>query len=415
MTVLANEQVIDGKGWRSGAPVERRKLSQWFLKITDFADDLLDGLKTLDEWPEKVRLMQENWIGKSRGLQFRFRLAQPVEDGESIEVFTTRPDTIFGASFVAVAADHPIAAGDRRTGSGGGQVHRRVPRGRHQRGRHRNRGEERLSDAGRSRPSARPRMAAAGVHRELRADGLWHRRDVRRSRPRPARFRVCEAISSADQTRRCGERRARFRADRRRGRTGAGNRGKLPVSRRIDDRTGRGRGHPPRRGGGLGPRHRPVSPARLGRVAPALLGHADPDHPLPGMRAGRGAARPAARHPARGRELRRSGQPARPPSDLEARRMPVVRRPGDARDRHARHLRRFELVFHPLREPARRQAVRSRGGRRVAAGRAIYRRRRACDPAPALRALLDAGAAADREDRHRRAVQGPVHARHGHA
>jgi len=109
MTVLANEQVIDGKGWRSGAPVERRKLAQWFLRITQFADELLDGLKTLDQWPDKVRLMQENWIGKSRGLQFRFRLAQPVTGLAHVEVFTTRPDTIFGASFVAVAADHPIA------------------------------------------------------------------------------------------------------------------------------------------------------------------------------------------------------------------------------------------------------------------------------------------------------------------
>jgi leucyl-tRNA synthetase len=109
MTVLANEQVIDGRGWRSGAPVERRKLAQWFLKITDFAEELLDGLTQLDDWPDKVRLMQENWIGKSKGLDFRFRLAEPVGGIESIEVFTTRPDTIFGASFVAVAADHPIA------------------------------------------------------------------------------------------------------------------------------------------------------------------------------------------------------------------------------------------------------------------------------------------------------------------
>src|SRR5919112_1877779 len=109
MTVLANEQVIDGRGWRSGAPVERRKLAQWFLKITDFADDLLEGLKHLDQWPEKVRLMQENWIGKSRGLQFRFRLAEPVGGIDQVEVFTTRPDTIFGSSFVALAADHPIA------------------------------------------------------------------------------------------------------------------------------------------------------------------------------------------------------------------------------------------------------------------------------------------------------------------
>ncbi|MCB5425574.1 leucine--tRNA ligase [Altererythrobacter sp. CC-YST694] len=104
-TVLANEQVIDGRGWRSGALVEKRKLSQWFLKITDFAQELLDGLGSLEHWPEKVKLMQENWIGKSQGLQFAFTLS----DGEKLEVYTTRPDTIFGASFVAVAADHPVA------------------------------------------------------------------------------------------------------------------------------------------------------------------------------------------------------------------------------------------------------------------------------------------------------------------
>ena len=109
MTVLANEQVIDGKGWRSGAPVERRKLSQWFLKITDFAEDLLDGLATLDQWPDKVRLMQENWIGKSQGLRFRFALQQPAGGQDGLEVFTTRPDTIYGASFAAIALDHPIA------------------------------------------------------------------------------------------------------------------------------------------------------------------------------------------------------------------------------------------------------------------------------------------------------------------
>ncbi|WP_170003630.1 leucine--tRNA ligase [Pseudopontixanthobacter vadosimaris] len=105
MTVLANEQVIDGKGWRSGAEVEKRKLNQWFLKITDFADDLLNGLGDLENWPDKVRLMQENWIGKSRGLEFSFDLA----NGEHLPVYSTRPDTIFGASFVAVAADHPLA------------------------------------------------------------------------------------------------------------------------------------------------------------------------------------------------------------------------------------------------------------------------------------------------------------------
>ena len=106
MTVLANEQVIDGKGWRSGAQVERRKLSQWFLKITDFADELIDGLDGLENWPDKVKLMQANWIGRSPGLHCTFPF---VGSGEGIGVFTTRPDTMFGASFIAVAADHPVA------------------------------------------------------------------------------------------------------------------------------------------------------------------------------------------------------------------------------------------------------------------------------------------------------------------
>ncbi|MBI1237935.1 MAG: leucine--tRNA ligase [Alphaproteobacteria bacterium] len=109
-TVLANEQVIDGRGWRSGALVETRKLTQWFLRITEFADELLDALKTLDRWPEKVRVMQENWIGRSEGLRFQFRVTNaPRPEAETIDVFTTRPDTIFGASFCALAPDHPVS------------------------------------------------------------------------------------------------------------------------------------------------------------------------------------------------------------------------------------------------------------------------------------------------------------------
>jgi leucyl-tRNA synthetase len=105
-TVLANEQVIDGRGWRTGALVEKRKLSQWFLKITHFADDLLDAIASLDRWPEKVRLMQENWIGKSYGCRFFFHLSH---DYPRLEVFTTRPDTLYGASFVAISPQHPLA------------------------------------------------------------------------------------------------------------------------------------------------------------------------------------------------------------------------------------------------------------------------------------------------------------------
>ncbi|MXQ09442.1 leucine--tRNA ligase [Alphaproteobacteria bacterium GH1-50] len=106
MTVLANEQVIDGKGWRSGAEVERRELTQWFFKISDFSEELLDAIDGLDDWPEKVKLMQRNWIGKSRGLQFAF---ESVDGGDPIEVYTTRPDTLMGASFVGISPDHPLA------------------------------------------------------------------------------------------------------------------------------------------------------------------------------------------------------------------------------------------------------------------------------------------------------------------
>jgi leucyl-tRNA synthetase len=111
MTVLANEQVIDGKGWRSGAPVELRDLTQWFFKITSMAQDLLDGLDTLDRWPDKVKLMQSNWIGRSEGLLLRWQVAAGTAAAveTELEVYTTRPDTIFGASFMAIAADHPMA------------------------------------------------------------------------------------------------------------------------------------------------------------------------------------------------------------------------------------------------------------------------------------------------------------------
>lgn len=104
-TVLANEQVVDGRGWRSGALVEKKNLKQWFLKITDFAEELLNDLDTLTGWPEKVRIMQEKWIGKSEGAKVIFKVANSSEE---IEIFTTRPDTLFGASFLAVAANHPV-------------------------------------------------------------------------------------------------------------------------------------------------------------------------------------------------------------------------------------------------------------------------------------------------------------------
>ena len=107
-TVLANEQVIDGKGWRSGAVVERRKLSQWFFNITKFSSELLDGLKKLDEWPNKVKVMQKNWVGRSYGCEVKFDI-ENSKNVSSIRCFTTRPDTLFGMSFLAVSIDHPLS------------------------------------------------------------------------------------------------------------------------------------------------------------------------------------------------------------------------------------------------------------------------------------------------------------------
>jgi len=109
MTVLANEQVIDGKGWRSGAAVERRELTQWFFKISDYSEELLTAIDGLKDWPEKVRLMQANWIGKSRGLQFAFETVGAPAGFAQLEVYTTRPDTLMGASFAAISPDHPLA------------------------------------------------------------------------------------------------------------------------------------------------------------------------------------------------------------------------------------------------------------------------------------------------------------------
>ena len=106
-TVLANEQVIDGRGWRSGAIVEQKKIPQWFIRITDYAQELLDEMDHLPGWPEKVKTMQRNWIGRSEGIEIKFARAA---DQAPLTVYTTRPDTLMGVTYVAVAADHPLAA-----------------------------------------------------------------------------------------------------------------------------------------------------------------------------------------------------------------------------------------------------------------------------------------------------------------
>jgi leucyl-tRNA synthetase len=107
-TVLANEQVIDGRGWRSGALVERREIPQWYIRITDYAEELLADLDTLEHWPEQVKTMQRNWIGKSRGVTLRFDLPEAIAGYTDVEVYTTRPDTLLGVTYLCLAAEHPI-------------------------------------------------------------------------------------------------------------------------------------------------------------------------------------------------------------------------------------------------------------------------------------------------------------------
>ena len=195
-TVLANEQVIDGRGWRSGAVVEQRELTQWFFKITDYSQELLDALDKLDRWPEKVRLMQKNWIGRSEGLLVRFALdPKTTPAGETeLEVFTTRPDTLFGAKFMALAPDHPLAAAAARKNPKLAAIHRGMPAPRHRAGRDRYRREDGLRHRHHGAASVRPGVEAAGLRRQFHPHGLRHRRHLRLPGARPARPRLRQQI-----------------------------------------------------------------------------------------------------------------------------------------------------------------------------------------------------------------------------
>ena len=196
MTVLANEQVIDGRGWRSGAIVEQKEMNQWVFKITKYSQELLDALDGLDRWPDRVKVMQRNWIGRSEGLLIRFALdAATTPAGESeLRIFTTRPDTLFGAKFMAISADHPLAQAAAAKNPETRRVHRRDQTDRHRAGDHRHRGEAGVRHRHPRHPSVRPDLETAGLCRQLRADGIRHRRDLRLPGARPARPRLRQQI-----------------------------------------------------------------------------------------------------------------------------------------------------------------------------------------------------------------------------
>ena len=209
-TVLANEQVIDGRGWRSGAPVEKREIPGYYLRITDYADELLGAVQNdLPGWPERVRLMQENWIGKSEGLRFAFPHKIAGADGQLIQdgklyVFTTRADTIMGVTFCAVAPEHPLAThaaasnpGWPPSSSNASSAARLGGNGHARKGRHAHRPVRHAPDHGRR---------GRGLGRQLRAHDLRRRRRHGRAGARRARFRLRAQVPAADPPGRGGGR-----------------------------------------------------------------------------------------------------------------------------------------------------------------------------------------------------------------
>ena len=351
----------------------------------------------LDRWPDKVRLMQENWIGKSTGARVRFALAERRRI--EVEVFTTRPDTIFGASFVAIAPDHPLAPALARENPDARRVHRRVPARRHQRGRDRDRRRSSASTpASRCRHPLDPDVAAAGLHRQFRADGLWHRRDLRLPGARPARLRIRPQIRPAGHPGRAAARRRRRDASRSATRPMSAT-GRLFNPRFLDGldvESGKRRVDRRAEAAGWGSGKTTWRLRDWGVSRQRYWGTPIPIIHCAACGVGAGAARPAAGRAARGRRLstcRATRSTAIRPGSMSTARAAAApaRRETDTLDTFVE----FSWYFIRFAEPAGGPAVRPRRGRALAAGRPIYRRRRACDPAPALRALLDPGAAAD--------------------
>ena len=410
-TVLANEQVIDGRGWRSGAPVERRKLAQWFLQDHRLQRGAARGAgrprALAREGPGHAGALDRPLGRRPRAVQDRRprRRSRGVHDpaGHAVrrELHGDR-----GRS--------PLERGARRGRPRARGVRRRMRRDHHQRGGARARREGRL----RYRPLLPApldrRGRAAGLRRQLRAHGVRHRRHLRLPGARPARSRVRPQIRPAGDPRGpAAGRRCRELRDRRRGVSGRWPDDQFRLPRRARRGGRQGARHRAPRGVRRRPRRDHVSAARLGRLAAALLGLPDPGDPLRCLRHRAGAARAAAGDPARGHRARPAGQPLGASPDLEGGRLPALRRAGQARDRHLRHLRRELLVLPALLLARRRGRVRARRGRLLDAGRPVYRRRRARRAAPALLALLRARAEEVRLPRLRRAVRRPVHPGHG--
>ncbi len=419
-TVLANEQVIDGRGWRSGAEVEQREMPQWYFRITKYSDDLLSAIDKLDRWPEKVRTMQRNWIGRSEGLLVRFALdPKTTPKGESeLEVFTTRPDTLFGAKFMALAPDHPLAtaaaaknpklaefiAECKRHGTAAAIIETAEKQG----------FDTGIRAVHPFDPSWTLPVYVANfilmdygtgaifgcpAHDQRDLDfvnkyGLGNTPVVCPEGQDPKTFVITDTAYDGDgrminsrfldgmtiaeakeevakrlerETRplprltTAGQRHTPFvpakagtQSHRHRARRSLGSRFRGNERRESWARQ-RSAGRPT-------PGELP--PARLGHLAAALLGLPDPDHPLRGLRDRAGARAGPAGGTAWRCRLQPARQSARPASDLETRRLPAMRQGCAARDRHDGHLRRFVVVLRALhRSVDRDRADRPQGGR----------------------------------------------------
>ena len=408
-TVLANEQVVDGRGERSGALVEVRQLTQWFFRITDYADRLLEDLDAI-RWPEHVKTMQRNWIGRSEGAEVVFRNEAL---GVDYPVFTTRPDTLFGATFFVMAPEHPdvlrLAAGTEHEDEVREYVNRALTADKTERG---DVDKEKTGvPLGRTvtnpvNGEPLPMYVADYVLMEYGTGAIMavpghDERDFAFAEKfgLPIKRVIADPDDPDGELPYTGDGPLVNSAPEF---DGIHNREALRAI--VDWLEREGKGHL------VGQ----LPPARLAHLPPALLGHADPDHPLPGLRRGGGARLRAAGRAARGRGL----QAARALAAGRGRGLgeddvPAVRRSRRARDRHDGHVRRLVVVLPALhRRGQRRGRLRPRGRRPLDAGRPVHRRRRARDPAPHVRALLHEGARRPRPPAARDpgAVRGAVHA-----
>ncbi len=424
-TVLANEQVIDGRGWRSGALVEQRELTQWFFKITDYSDELLEALGTLDKWPEKVRLMQANWIGRSEGMLVRWALdKKTAPKGQSeLEIYTTRPDTLFGASFMAIAPDHPLAKAAAETNPALAEFCERVPAHGHLRRRARDGGEAGFDTGIRAvHPFDKDWLVPVYVANFILMDygtgaifgcPSGDQRDLDFARKYdlpvvPVILPPDESIESFKITDTAYDGHgtminSRFLDDLSTEnafeavakRLEAAKLGGKPVGQRKVNYRLRDWGISRQRYWGC-----PIPVIHCEDCGVVPVPEKDLPVKLPEDATFDKPGNPLDRHPT-----------------WKHVQVPDVRQGGDARDGHHGHVRRQLVVLRALHGARRQDPGRQEGGGLLAAGRPVHRRHRARDPASALFALL-----LPRHVRHRardeepaRAVRGAVHAGHGHA